>query len=334
MKAEERRELVRGFDDVLADVLSVEKVLSWSRTGELPDDLRRTLAELGWFDLGLSPESDGLGLSAEDLVALCVVAGYRLLPTPLRDEALVLGPLLERAGAPELQALRQGAIAGGGVVLAPGAVDRPGSVVMSLSPGASLGFVLGPESGRLVGLDDHEVRVLPGTDLTSGQARVSDPQGADVPATFDLWRTWVLCVLADCLGAAQAALDLSVAYAQDRVQFGKPIASFQGVSHRLADMKRDIELCASGLARVVALQPTNGAVDDLLLSMVHAIPARTRAVCEGAIQVHGGMGFTWEAGIHLFYRRVLQAQAALGGAVESARMVGRRLAEKVSSPGR
>ena len=46
--------------------------------------------------------------------------------------------------------------------------------------------------------------------------------------------------------------------------------------------------------------------------MTHAIPQRARAVCEDAIQVHGGMGFTWEAGIHLFYRRVLQTQAALG----------------------
>jgi alkylation response protein AidB-like acyl-CoA dehydrogenase len=49
-----------------------------------------------------------------------------------------------------------------------------------------------------------------------------------------------------------------------------------------------------------------------------------RRVCEDAIQVHGGIGFTWEAGIHLHYRRVLQLQASLGGAVASARAVGRR----------
>jgi alkylation response protein AidB-like acyl-CoA dehydrogenase len=62
----------------------------------------------------------------------------------------------------------------------------------------------------------------------------------------------------------------------------------------------------------------------LLLALAHSVPAAARSVCEDAIQVHGGAGFTWELGLHLYYRRVLTIQQELGGASGSARRAGRQ----------
>ncbi len=97
----------------------------------------------------------------------------------------------------------------------------------------------------------------------------------------------------------------------------------------LARAKVDVELSTSSLSRLVQLmQSESPSFEGYLASMVYAIPERAREICEHSIQVHGGAGFTWEAGIHLFYRRVLQTQAALGGTSESARHAGRLLIDR------
>jgi alkylation response protein AidB-like acyl-CoA dehydrogenase len=67
-----------------------------------------------------------------------------------------------------------------------------------------------------------------------------------------------------------------------------------------------------------------------MLALTHAIPAAARTTCESAIQVHGGTGFTWEYGLHLFYRRVLAIEAELGGASASARGAGRQYLESIA----
>jgi alkylation response protein AidB-like acyl-CoA dehydrogenase len=338
MNADDRRELVKGFGSVLQDALPIDAILEASLDGQYPNALRATLAEMGWFDLALEEDADGLGLEVADLASLCLVTGHYLLPKPLMIEAFVMVPVLAAAGdagAAALASLRSGASGGGGAVVAPasddGALPPLDGMTMSLAPDAAHAVVLGADSATIVEVGAADVERLPGTDLVAGQSRVSGEALITVDDIGSVRQTWLVCLLADCIGAAQASLDLSLKYAQEREQFGTPIAKFQAISHMLADMRVDIELSLSSLSRLVHLAESDAeTADEYLVSMMHSIPRRARAVCERAIQVHGGMGFTWEAGIHLFYRRVLQAQAALGGAAATGRHAGRLLVDSAT----
>ena len=181
------------------------------------------------------------------------------------------------------------------------------------SDAAKLTFGRGIDPGQGLGTLDVE--------QTSDSSRVLERSWAE--ARFQIWHVGIF---AELLGCAERALDLSVQHARHREQFGRPIAQFQAVAHMLADMKSRTELMTSALARLVAaIEEREDGVDRLLDSMRYFIPGAARQTCETAIQIHGGVGFTWEHGLHLYYRRALQTQAALGGEVRSAEMIGRRL---------
>lgn len=117
------------------------------------------------------------------------------------------------------------------------------------------------------------------------------------------------------VGAAQHLLDLSVEYAKNRLQFGRPIGSFQAVKHRLAD-----DLVALEHARSTAFHAvwalTDGSDDPALaVSIAQATcSAAFVRVATDAIQVHGGIGFTWEHQAHLYYKRAYTDAALLGSA--------------------
>jgi alkylation response protein AidB-like acyl-CoA dehydrogenase len=115
------------------------------------------------------------------------------------------------------------------------------------------------------------------------------------------------------VGAAQHLLDLSVEYAKTRLQFGRPIGSFQAVKHRLADLLVDLEHARSAAYHVVwAL--TDGSDDPVLAASIAQATASAAfaRVATDTIQVHGGIGFTWEHQAHLYFKRATTDAALLG----------------------
>lgn len=126
----------------------------------------------------------------------------------------------------------------------------------------------------------------------------------------------MVAMAAEQLGAARACLDASSAYARDRVQFGRPIGSFQAIKHKLADMLVRVSLAEAAVTEAAdALAEVSGAPE------VPTAAALAHVVCSEAlmfvaaenIQVHGGIGFTWEHPAHLYFRRAKSAQLLLGG---------------------
>jgi alkylation response protein AidB-like acyl-CoA dehydrogenase len=120
---------------------------------------------------------------------------------------------------------------------------------------------------------------------------------------------------AEMVGTGQKALDMAVAYAKERVQFGKPIGSFQAVKHKCVDMMVQVENARS-LTYYAAWT-----VDENVPEAAQAVPMAKaycsdmcKTVTSEAIQVHGGIGFTWEHDMHLFCRRGLASEAAFGSA--------------------
>jgi alkylation response protein AidB-like acyl-CoA dehydrogenase len=122
----------------------------------------------------------------------------------------------------------------------------------------------------------------------------------------------------DGVGTAARALELSVEHAKARQQFGVPIGSFQGVQHLCADMLRAIELARA--CSYYACWACDAASPDerhraVTMALAFAADELYR-VGASAIQVHGGIGYTWEHDVHLFYKRLLTLQETGGGSVD------------------
>lgn len=124
---------------------------------------------------------------------------------------------------------------------------------------------------------------------------------------------WI-CLAAEALGGAQACLDRTVAYARERVQFGRQIGSFQAYKHRLADMMVEIEQARSAVYWAACAVDEGSVEAPLALHAAKSFCADTFFRCAGdMIQLHGGIGFTWEHDAHLYFKRARSIQTTLGG---------------------
>jgi acyl-CoA dehydrogenase len=128
----------------------------------------------------------------------------------------------------------------------------------------------------------------------------------------------LIALVLDAVGAAQTALDLSVEYAKVREQFDRPIGSFQAVQHMCVDMFRNVEM--SRVLGYYSLWAADRAEEiECHRAAVTAKGFASEALAKvgaDAIQVHGGIGFTWEHDIHLYYKRCLSMRQTLGGSIE------------------
>jgi acyl-CoA dehydrogenase len=125
---------------------------------------------------------------------------------------------------------------------------------------------------------------------------------------------WGVAYAVDAVGAAQRALEMAIEYAKEREQFGKPIGAFQAVQHLCADMLRSVELArAAAYYACWALDDADAPEAHRAATLARAFAADALpAVGATAIQVFGGIGFTWEHDIHLYYKRLLSQSVALG----------------------
>src|SRR5215470_18774654 len=130
-----------------------------------------------------------------------------------------------------------------------------------------------------------------------------------------LLRQAAVCASAEMLGAARRCLDMSVDYAKVREQFGQPIGSFQAIRHRCAEMLTAVE--NAHVAVYYAAWALNAGAEDAAVaaSICKAyVSDAAREVCGDAIQVHGGIGFTWEYDLHLYFKRAKALEPLFGDA--------------------
>jgi alkylation response protein AidB-like acyl-CoA dehydrogenase len=194
--------------------------------------------------------------------------------------------------------------------------------------------VVRAEQGLQVRLDPLSDREFPCADLT----RVLRPAGgigravADIePDDLQAWQAFALTlVAADLVGVMAGALDLAIAYAKDRRQFGRPLGSFQAIQHMLADSWASLEASRAGVLHAAWSVDARPAPEALLAARVAKAFCSSAAlqVTETVMQVHGGMGITWESLCHVFLRRAILDIATLGGeAAQLDEIANQRLAE-------
>ena len=259
----------------------------------------RELVDLGWLGVSVAEEHGGAGLTFLEEAVLFEELGYALYSGPFLVSALAL-PALE----PRLQQL----VTSGGErwsIEVDGYVPELGRVDRVLTDDGA--FAAAGES-------------LPATDVTRPLGRLERGEAA-AAGPVDVPRLHAALAL-EALGIGQRSLDLAVSHARTREQFGRPIGVYQAVSHQLANSYVDLELSRS-LAYWAAWCVAEGEPDAAVAAAAAKAQASEAAVaaCERSIQVHGGIGFTWEHPLHLLYKRAQWLEAIAGRPSEHRRHV-------------
>jgi len=137
--------------------------------------------------------------------------------------------------------------------------------------------------------------------------------GSAGPLLSQLLRRAGVGAAAEMLGAARRCLDMAVGYAKVREQFGQPIGSFQAIRHKCSEMLLEVENSHSAVYYAAWAQDAKAEDQELAASVAKAYVAdASRKVCGEAIQVHGGIGFTWEYDLHIYFKRAKALEAMYG----------------------
>jgi alkylation response protein AidB-like acyl-CoA dehydrogenase len=183
-----------------------------------------------------------------------------------------------------------------------------------------------------------ERRRLPTMDQTRPQAEivlrdVHLPASAVLGDEGDGWRILratldlaAVALSAEQVGGAQRCLDMSVQYAKERVQFGRPIGSFQAIKHKCADMLLLVESARSASYYAAWAAAEDDAELPALASLAKAYCSDAYFRCAAeSIQIHGGVGFTWEYDVHLYFKRAKSTETLLGDSPYHRELVARRI---------
>jgi alkylation response protein AidB-like acyl-CoA dehydrogenase len=317
---EDQLALQQGLRSFCEGRVSAEQLPELEKTGGIERALWQELAEMGVFNL-CRPESDGgVGLGLADGVLVFAELGRRLVPGPIVWSHLAAGWI---DGADNGDR-----IVGGLDLCGP---DRGGLILEHLGHIDEL-LLLRPEG--VFRVDPKAIRGDPvGTPLdplTPIHAVASLPEGERLGAADDARRlrlAGAVLVSGQLLGIAEATLELAVAYAKSREQFGRPIGSFQALKHMLADMFVRQEVCRAAVYAAGATfdDPEVGdlqrAVSSAKLTAGDAALKNARA----CIQVHGGMGYTWEVPAHYYLKRSWVYESLFGTGEEHCEQVAARV---------
>jgi alkylation response protein AidB-like acyl-CoA dehydrogenase len=299
--------------------------------------LAKAVRDAGWLELR-HDRGDGEPLASGVEAAIIAGAlGEAVADVPFSGPILA-ADLARRAGAGPIEGAVVGFSPGliGAAVVAGRATDAPILAVDDGRRGSVAAYVLVPEGdGYRLALAQAEGASDDGADLTRRIRTI--PAGAPVlpvadatrrltPGDLDTWAALGLALTsADLVGLMQGVLEVSVAYAQERKQYGVAIGSFQAVQHLLAEARCLIEGAFSAALypawAVDQLGPAEARAAGRVAKAYCARAART--VCETAVQVHGGMGNTWDCIVHVHLRRALLSSQWFGDDGEQLRQLER-----------
>ncbi|MEU1793736.1 acyl-CoA dehydrogenase family protein [Streptomyces californicus] len=303
--SDDQRALRSGMRDLLGAVFDRDRMrAAVERGGALDRALWRELGAAGFFALRLPEEDGGVGLGLPEAVLLFEEAGRALLPGPLVATHLAAGRV-------------KGAAEGAAVVTAADG-DRPVAHLAEADAVLAGGGPLDGEALRAFVAAARPVRSMdpltplhlpPPEPVVGGPGRVAFAPGrvagpaASAPGRAPAYAGRLryeaaLLSAAEQLGSAARTTEMAVQHARERQQFGAPIGSFQAVKHLCADMLARTEPARAAVyAAAVTGDPLEIAAAELLADEAAVRNARD------CLQIHGGMGFTWEADVHLHLKR-------------------------------
>lgn len=330
---DEQRMTAESVRALLADLCRADDLRRLAASGAARDAARwEAIVGLGLQGALVGEAEGGLGLGAADFVLVAEACGHAGLPEPLVENAGVALPLLAAiAHDARAHAVLERALAGEITV----ALAHPANPFVADADTA--GAMLAVRDGRLHLLDPAALTLTRQPSADPFRRLFSLPDGIDagtaiaaaaeagkaLDAAFERGAAFAAAQL---LGIAQRAVDLAVAYAKERRQFGKPIGSYQAVKHLLATAQMRIEF-ARPVVHAAAVQLAQGDVFSRA-RVSHARLAASEAAdlaCRTAVQVHGAMGYSWEVDVHFFLKRALALSSWWGDAAFHRRRVAERV---------
>ncbi|OBK85662.1 acyl-CoA dehydrogenase family protein [Mycolicibacter sinensis] len=308
---------------VAADVLARERDTEWA-----------TLVDAGWVGLEVADALGGAGATFAEVAVLCEELGRAAAATHyLGGAVLSIGVLnaLRHSGVRD-ELLGDAAVGRLRLAVADGAftvsADRRLTGRAEFVPDADgADRLLVPATDHtgtevIVVADDLTVTPQPVLDETRAVAtvaadRIKVPEPlkfADPHGIQDVRNRAALAVACDSLGLAEAMLAATVSYAQTRQQFGRPIGSFQAVKHACADMQVNIAVARALVREAVDALVAGGPEDaDAAVAMAKSYTCGAAVDVVGkAMQLHGGIGYTWESGIHVYLKRAVFNRSLFG----------------------
>ncbi len=329
----------RGSSEALRAALESER-------GYDADIWRQMAQELGFAGLTVSDAYGGQGLGLVEAAIVYEQMGRTLLPSPMLGTGVLAATAIEHAGSETQKREWLPQLAGGNRCAALAVCGRGGAhgsarVDAVLEDGRVHGtyrFVLDAQAADLIiaaarrqdevmlvalPRDGVEVERHVSLDLTrphhTVRVRGVEPRwelpGSGAAALDVAIQRACILLAAEQTGAAAEALDRTVAYARERVQFGRAIGSFQAVKHRLADMMIQVEAAISAVYFAACSADEAPATLPQMASLAKVQATETLTFCAAnMVQLHGGIGFTWEHDAHYFFKRA-RASATLFGSV-------------------
>ena len=320
--------------------------------GGLDSNLWKAIAEMGWLGTAIPENYGGLGLGYLELCVIAEELGRALAPVPFSSTVYLFAEALIAAGSEEQKQRLLPGVASGETIGTFARAERPGAVIAkNIRCTFKGGKLSGKKTAVVDGMDADYAIVLARASDEPGERGLAlalvdlkaagvkrhaqdsiDPSRKHAGITFDnataepvgkpgegwsianrvLDRAAVLMAF-EQVGGADACLVMAKDYAMNRYAFGRPIASFQAIKHKLADMYVNNELARSNAYYGAWALSTNAR--ELPLAAAAARVAATQAFDYAAkenTQTHGGVGFTWEFDCHLFYKRSRELALALG----------------------
>jgi len=330
---DDQRDIQRTARDLLAERARWERVREHAEAARTDEALWRELCELGWPGIAIAEEYGGQGLGTIELAILCEELGRVVAPVPFLGSAMAACVIEQSGTAEQRERWLPGLASGETIGALAGATDGTAELVVGGAEAGVIVLIEDDGSGRLVTPEQAEVSPFAAIDPTRSAAKVTASDSGEVLAEGcpGLGRALV-AVSSELVGVSERALEMTVEYVKDRKQFGVPVGSYQAVSHRCAQMLLDTERARSATAFAAwsADSDPERLAEGAAMAKASASDAGIE-VTTGAIQMHGGIGFTWEADVHWLYKRAQLDAALLGGAKRHRARLAEILADRVAA---
>ena len=301
---DDQQAIKRTAKEFLASRYKAEKVRELAESGTYDDGLWGEMSELGWPGIYVPEEYGGQGLGVVELVIVMEELGYALAPSPFFSNAAA-GLAILHGGSEEQKQRWLPGIASGEQRGTVAVVTNGEAPLVPDADSASVIVLIDGDSATLVEPGDAEIEERAVIDSTrrfsSVRAEGGEPLSGDFSAGIDRAEA---ALSAELVGVGQRVMEMAVEYAKDRKQFDRPIGSYQAVSHRCAEMLLHVESARSATyyaGWASDFEPESAAI-AASVAKAYAADAGWK-VTASALQVHGGIGFTWEHDLHFFLKR-------------------------------
>jgi alkylation response protein AidB-like acyl-CoA dehydrogenase len=357
--------LQKSAQQWIRDQVTIQKVREWRNEQKgYSSDVWSSIANMGWIGLTVPEEFDGIGGGVVDAALLFEEIGKSLLPSPFLSQWLS-ATMISKYATPDFRRSHLPQVLNGKETVTVALLEESGQIRESmcetklersglgyrlsgekrfvLDGSSADGFLVTAAFGQqmvlvYVSARDSQVSTVPLYDAAKRGMAIIRFDEIDIPAEHlfdseraeeamdDLWNLGAIAVCSELTGASDFVLTATVDYAKTRVQFGQPIGRFQAIQHKCANMKIDIEVCRH-MTHYAAWMlseslPGAGVAVSQAKSMVSE--AANRIVREGQ-QIFGGLGFTEDHVMPLYYRYIKEGRSLFGLPDEHRRLIASEL---------